>query len=92
MLQLIVKFLYKEHGSRGESRGIVTRLSKRYIDILRSLVLLANSVSSICSSRVIVSHCLRLISVLAGSEKLAGEERSMMDIDLFDWMVSRLLL
>jgi hypothetical protein len=83
-----VKFLFKEHGSRDEPSGVITRYSKREIDLLRSLVSLANSVSSISKSRDIVSHCLRLISVLGGSDQLATEERAMMDIDLFDWMVS----
>lgn len=43
-------------------------------------------------SHHIVKHCLRLLSVLTASKNLPAEERCMMDIDLFDWMVSLLLL
>lgn len=57
------------------------------MDILRSLVYVGNSMSSISKSRDIVKNGLRLFSLVTGSKKLALEARSMMEIDLFDWMV-----
>ncbi|XP_028395905.1 E3 ubiquitin-protein ligase UBR2-like [Dendronephthya gigantea] len=76
-----------EHSSREQSTGIVRNDLKREIDILRSLVYVANSASSISKSHDVVSHCLRLFSLLAAAENLPVEQRSMMEIDLFDWMV-----
>lgn len=62
------------------------------MDVLRSLVYVANSASSISKSHDIVGLCLRLLSVLTGAEKLPAEQRPMMEIDLFDWMVNHLLI
>ena len=58
------------------------------MDAVRSLVLVANSVSTISKPFDVLNHCFRLVSVLPGCERLVNKRRSLMDIDLFDWMVS----
>ena len=60
--------------------------------MLKSLVSVAKSVSSINKRRDIVKNGLRLISLIAGSDILQPEPRSMIDVDIFDWMVRMIQL
>ena len=61
--------------------------------MIKSLVSLAGIVSSISKPRDVVSHCIRLFSVISGSDKVPQEKRTIVNIDVFDWMVgSRLVL
>ena len=48
--------------------------------------------SSIGKSRDIVKNGLRLISLVTANDKLVPEKPSMMEIDLFDWMVRHLII
>ncbi|XP_046847314.1 E3 ubiquitin-protein ligase UBR2-like [Xenia sp. Carnegie-2017] len=60
---------------------------KREFDMIKSLVSLAGTVSSISKPRDVVSHCIRLFSVISGSDKVPQEKWTIVNIDVFDWMV-----